>query len=249
MSCLTDTPLYVYIWVFSFNILNLHLHMLHPNQINDYVAKNGTIYSTACVALWRLLLFIGQRPERSHILSPRHNTFFFLSLTCSVHSSYVWRVIAKPDHSHGHIHTLYDSPGRGISPSHRPLPDNKQHSQETDNYTPVEFEPATPATECPQTYGLERAATGNGVGRHTPKPSGIGLFFNSTCFLTTLQSDTKFTKHNEVSSSTASCSRMGQSATGRIKNHLDPPCRRLLHRTALSNYAGRLNVFVLKQTN
>ena len=180
--------------------------------------------------------------EISHAFFKTQHIFFFLSLTCSIHSSYVWRIIAEPDHSHGHMHTLYDSPGRVISLSHRPLPDNKQLPQETDIYTPAEFEPATPATERPQTYALDRVATGNGVWRHTPKLSGIGLgfFFNSTCFLTTLQSDAKYTKHNQVSSSTASCSRMEQSA-GRIKNHH--------RRDALSNYAGRLNVFVLKQTN
>jgi hypothetical protein len=41
----------------------------------------------------------------------------------------------------------YDSSGRVISPSQRPLPNNKQHSQETDIHTPVGIEPAIPASE------------------------------------------------------------------------------------------------------
>jgi hypothetical protein len=33
-----------------------------------------------------------------------------------------------------HTHILYESPGRVISPTQRPLPDNKQNSQETDTH-------------------------------------------------------------------------------------------------------------------
>jgi hypothetical protein len=36
------------------------------------------------------------------------------------------------DHTLETHHTLWDSSGRGASPSQRPLPDNTQHSQETD---------------------------------------------------------------------------------------------------------------------
>jgi hypothetical protein len=39
------------------------------------------------------------------------------------------------DHTREH-HTRYDSSGRVIGPSQRPLPDNTQHSQETDVYAP-----------------------------------------------------------------------------------------------------------------
>jgi len=55
-----------------------------------------------------------------------------------------------------------DSSGRVISPSQRPLPHNTQHSQETDTHVPVGFEPTIPASERPQTYALDRAATGTG---------------------------------------------------------------------------------------
>ena len=37
------------------------------------------------------------------------------------------------DHTQTH-HTRYDSSGRMISPSQRPLPDNTQQSQQTDTY-------------------------------------------------------------------------------------------------------------------
>jgi hypothetical protein len=35
-----------------------------------------------------------------------------------------------------HIHTRYYSPGRGIGRLHRPIPDNRQHSQETKSNGP-----------------------------------------------------------------------------------------------------------------
>ena len=48
-----------------------------------------------------------------------------------------------------------------ITPSQRPLPDNTQHSQETDiHVSPAGFEPAIPAGERPQTDAFDRAATG-----------------------------------------------------------------------------------------
>jgi len=138
--------------------------------------KQNYLFHCMCCSVTSPVYWSASRDIWHAVFKTQH-IFFFLSLTCSIHSSYVWKVIAEPDHSHGHIPTLYDSPGRGMSPSLRPLSDNKQQSQETDIYTPAEFEPATPATERPQTYTLDRAATGNGVGRHTPKLSGIGLCF------------------------------------------------------------------------
>jgi len=48
---------------------------------------------------------------------------------------------------------------RLIGSSPRPLPDNTQHSQETDIHTPAAFEPATPASERKQTDALDSAAS------------------------------------------------------------------------------------------
>ena len=47
-----------------------------------------------------------------------------------------------------------------INSSQRPLPDNTQHSQQTNIHAPVGFEPTISAGERPQTYALDRAATG-----------------------------------------------------------------------------------------
>jgi hypothetical protein len=49
-----------------------------------------------------------------------------------------------------------------ISPTQLPLPDNTQHSQET-SILQAEFEPAIPASERPQTYAVDRAATATGI--------------------------------------------------------------------------------------
>ena len=63
--------------------------------------------------------------------------------------------------------TVGRTPGRVISSSQRPLPDNRQHSQQTDIHAPVGFEPTIPAGERPQIYVLDRAATGTGAVSNT----------------------------------------------------------------------------------
>jgi len=60
-------------------------------------------------------------------------------------------------------HSRQDSSGRVISSSQRPLPDKTQHSQQTNIHAPVGFEPTISAGERPQTYALDRAATGTGI--------------------------------------------------------------------------------------
>jgi hypothetical protein len=60
------------------------------------------------------------------------------------------------DHTQTH-HTRWDSSGRVISPSQRPLPDNTQHSQQTDIHA---SRWAIPASDRPQTYALDGANTG-----------------------------------------------------------------------------------------
>jgi len=61
------------------------------------------------------------------------------------------------DHSQTH-HTGYDSSGRVISPTYRPVRDKKQDPQQTDFNAPVGFEPANPARHCPLTHALTRTA-------------------------------------------------------------------------------------------
>ena len=69
-------------------------------------------------------------------------------------------VLRLHDYTQSH-HSRYDSSGRVISLSQRPLPDNTQHSQQK-SMPPVGFEPTTLAGERPQTYALDRAANGTG---------------------------------------------------------------------------------------
>jgi len=52
--------------------------------------------------------------------------------------------------------------GRVINPTQKPLPDNTQHSQQTDFHDPGGFRSTIPATELPQTHAIDRAATGTG---------------------------------------------------------------------------------------
>jgi hypothetical protein len=62
-------------------------------------------------------------------------------------------------HTHTHTDTRWNSSGRVISPSQRPVP---TQDNTTDKHPCPErdFEPATPATKRPQTYALDRSATG-----------------------------------------------------------------------------------------
>jgi hypothetical protein len=66
------------------------------------------------------------------------------------------------DHTHWTHHTRPDSPGRMISSIQRPLPDNTQHSQETDVHVPGGIRTHNPSKRTAQTHPLDRAATGIG---------------------------------------------------------------------------------------
>jgi hypothetical protein len=60
-------------------------------------------------------------------------------------------------------HSRQNPSGRVINPSQRPLPDNIQHSQQTNRHTSmprVGFDPTISAVKRPKTYALDRAATG-----------------------------------------------------------------------------------------
>jgi len=49
-----------------------------------------------------------------------------------------------------------------ISPTQRPLPDNKQNSQQTDIDVPYRFEPTLPVREEQQDHALNRASAATG---------------------------------------------------------------------------------------
>jgi len=72
-----------------------------------------------------------------------------------------------PLHEVSRLHTTthdsrYDSSGRVISQSQRPLPDNTQQLQQT-SMSSAGFEPTIPSSEQPQTQASGRAATGIGT--------------------------------------------------------------------------------------
>ena len=52
---------------------------------------------------------------------------------------------------------------QSISSSQWLLPDNTQHSQQTNIYAPVGFETSIPASQRPQTHGLDHATNGTGT--------------------------------------------------------------------------------------
>ena len=91
-----------------------------------------------------------------------------------IFSGFFFSVALRPNAGHGLLilevsrsqktthHSRYDSSGRVISSWQRPLPNNTQHSQRTNIHAPVGLELTISAGERPQTYALDRAATGTG---------------------------------------------------------------------------------------
>jgi len=67
-------------------------------------------------------------------------------------------LILKISRSHTTHHSRYGSSGLVISSSQRPLPDETQHSQQTNSYAQTGFEATMSEVERPQTYALDRAA-------------------------------------------------------------------------------------------
>jgi len=84
----------------------------------------------------------------------------FLALQPPVGHGLIIHEVSR-SHSSTH-HNQYDSAGRVISSSQRPLHDNAHnaHNRQT-SMSPVGFEPTISAGERPQTYALDRVATGN----------------------------------------------------------------------------------------
>ena len=87
---------------------------------------------------------------------------FFLSLTflpthCVCRDAML-HLITLID-THTHTHTRYDSSGRGIGPSHRPVHYNTRYSQQKASTSPEGFAPAIPASEQPRPPALDRATT------------------------------------------------------------------------------------------
>jgi hypothetical protein len=86
----------------------------------------------------------------------------FVVLPSSTYSQQVSRLyICTWSHSDTH-HSRYESSGRGIGSSQRPLPDNTNTVQDKHPCPQVGFKPTIPASARPQTYALDCAATGIG---------------------------------------------------------------------------------------
>jgi len=65
------------------------------------------------------------------------------------------------NHTQTH-NTRWDSSGRGIDPSHRPLPDCTRHSQQIDILAPRGIWTGNPSVQQSQSYPLDGVATGIG---------------------------------------------------------------------------------------
>ena len=101
--------------------------------------------------------------------------FLWCRFWINTNTIYIFSVALRPNAGHGlpilevsrsHTtthHSRQDSSGQVISSSPRPLPNNTQHSQQTNIHAPVGFEPTISAGERPLTYALDRAGTGTGT--------------------------------------------------------------------------------------
>jgi len=108
--------------------------------------------------------------EIIHLLDPFGSGMALGSTQPLTEMSFFFPVALRPNAGHGLLilevsrshttmqHIRYNSSGRVISSSQRPLPDNTQHSQQTKIHAPRwDLNPR------PQTYALDRAATGTGL--------------------------------------------------------------------------------------
>ena len=77
-------------------------------------------------------------------------TFFFLLVALRSNAGH-GLLILEVSRSHPRTHhSRYDSSGRVMSSSQRPLPNNTQHSQQTNIHAPMGFEPTISAGERPE---------------------------------------------------------------------------------------------------
>ena len=116
------------------SMLLLHRIALNNLQINKPVRCASTDWGN-------FFFYLRKTPPVGH--DPPHSRGFSRSLTTTHHSRWY-------------------SSERAIISSQRTFPDNTQNLRQT-SMPPAEFEPAIPANERPQTYALDRAATGTGL--------------------------------------------------------------------------------------
>jgi hypothetical protein len=100
------------------------------------------------------------RGDGSGLYSAKRSLFVCLFLARQPHSG---RGLLIHEVSRTHTTTyysMYDSSGLVISLLSRPLPDNIQHSQQTDIHAAVGFESTISTSEWAQTHALDYAAVG-----------------------------------------------------------------------------------------
>jgi len=130
------------------------------------------------------LKLICMRPEPHECKHKIKELFIFLPRQPPVgHDLLIHKVSRSHTTTH---HSRWDSSGRVISSSQKPLPDNTQHARQT-SMLPVGFEPTISAGERPQTYALDHAATGTGKHKEYRKlksvsPSNISYLLQNTVF-------------------------------------------------------------------
>jgi hypothetical protein len=124
---------------------------------NDYVARNRSSYAIVSVVLWRHLLFIGQRLERSD--KPLAGYKICLSFL-------VWHILPTRLRCGGlllHPITLNDTYALGKTPLDEGsacrrdiyITTHNIHNRQT-SMPSAKFEPAIPVTKRPQTHVLDQ---------------------------------------------------------------------------------------------
>jgi hypothetical protein len=128
---------------------HIHTHTRrHPSHTHTYTRRpppQHTIYTGGGPChLWPMPGFFNEK--RGHEAGFSH---FFSSLS-RLH-----------DHTQTR-HTRYDSSGRVISPTQRPLPDNTQHSQQTNIHVPSTIRTRNPSKRAAADQRLRLRDTGIG---------------------------------------------------------------------------------------
>jgi len=87
--------------------------------------------------IWRMrLIYRINKPTATHTHTNNMHYWYFFLCRCGPTQAMATSFMRSHTTTH---HSRYDYPGRVISPSQRPLPDNTQHSQQTDIHrTPLD---------------------------------------------------------------------------------------------------------------
>ena len=154
-----------------FDVIRLYLQYVVRNQHLIYELTNFDINLGNIIPLCQLI-------NIDLLSQTQHSNAVCLFVSGTIATPPQWATvifIQEVSRSHTRHHRRYDSYGRVISPSQRTLPDNTQHSQQTD-MPPVRFEPTISAGERPQTYETARPL---GSALNTERSF---IYFSTTCF-------------------------------------------------------------------